>query len=118
MEIEEELRKFPEFTDARVLGFPSIDEGEYIIGCVEMPKKPLHFNEDIYLNQMRKTLPSIKIPTHIIYVRRFPRNANGKLDEAALREVSLTKIAKFLNDEVLAKETRTLIADAKKNKRP
>ena len=117
MEIEQELRKFPEFTDARVLGFPSIDEGEYIIGCVEMPKKPLHFNEDIYLNQMRKTLPSIKIPTHIIYVRRFPRNANGKLDEAALREVSLTKIAKFLNDEVLAKKTRTLIAEAEKNKR-
>ncbi len=58
-EIEEELRKFKEFGQVRVLGFPSIDEGEFIIGCVELIKKPLHFDEQKYLDEMltyKKTL--------------------------------------------------------------
>ena len=98
----------------RVLGFPSIDEGEYIIACVELKKKPPHFVEEKYFAEMRKTLPGIKIPTHIIYMKRFPRNANGKLDEVKLREVCLLKIAKFLNGEALVKKTRKLMADSAK----
>ena len=116
-EIEEELRKFPEFGATRVLGFPSVDEGEYIIACVELKKKPPHFSEKKYLNEMRKTLPSIKVPSHIVYMKRFPRAANGKLDEAVLREVCMMKIAKFLDDEVLAKKTRKLMAESNKKKR-
>lgn len=116
-EIEEELRKFPEFGAARVLGFPSVDEGEYIIGCVELKKKPPHFSEKKYLEQMRKNLPSIKIPAHIVYMKRFPLTANGKLDEVVLREVCMMKIAKFLDDEVLAKKTRKLMAESNKKKR-
>lgn len=113
-EIEDELRKFPDFEDARVLGFPSIDEGEYIIGCVELKKKPPHFSEKPYLEAMKKNLPSIKVPSHIVYMKRFPRTANGKLDEAVLRELCLTKIAKFLEEETLAKQTRKLMAESNK----
>lgn len=113
-EIEEELRKFPEFGAVRVLGFPSIDEGEYIIGCVELKKKPPHFSERKYLEEMRKNLPSIKIPAHIVYMKRFPLTANGKLDEMVLREVCMMKIAKFLDEEVLAKKTRQLMEESKK----
>ena len=76
-EIEDELRKFDEFGGVRVLGFPSIDEGEYIIGCVELKRKPLHFVEQKYLDEMRKTLPAIKVPSHIVYVNKFPLTANG-----------------------------------------
>ena len=108
-EIEEELRKFKEFTQVRVLGFPSIDEGEFIIGCVELPKKPLHFVEEKYLDEMRKTLPAIKIPSHIVYVDKFPLTANGKLDEMQLREICLNKLATFLNEDVLARKTRILM---------
>ena len=112
-EIEDELRKFPEFEDARVLGFPSIEEGEYIIGCVELKKKPPHFSEKPYLEAMKKNLPSIKIPSHIVYMKHFPRTANGKLDEAVLRELCLAKIAKFLDEETLARKTRKLMAESK-----
>ena len=116
-EIEDELRKFPEFGDVRALGFPSIDEGEYIIGCVELIKKPLHFREEKYLDEMRRVLPSIKVPSHIVYMKRFPRTANGKLDEVVLREVCMTKIARFLGEELLAKKTRKLMAESSKKKR-
>ena len=108
-EIEEELRKFKEFGQVRVLGFPSIDEGEYIIGCVELPKKPLHFVEEKYLEKMRKTLPSIKVPSHIVYVDKFPLTANGKLDEMQLREICLNKLSLFLNEDSLARKTRKLM---------
>ena len=108
-EIETELSKFKEFGQVRVLGFPSIDEGEFIIGCVELLKKPLHFDETKYLKEMAKTLPSIKIPSHIVYTKKFPLTANGKLDEMKLRELSLQKIAKYLGEESLARKTRKLM---------
>ena len=108
-EIEAELRKFDIFTNARVLGFPSVDEGEFIIACVELKKKPPHFVEEKYLDEMRKTLPAIKIPSHIIYMKKFPLNANGKLDEIKLREICMKKLSLYLGEEPLVKKTRRLM---------
>ena len=116
-EIEDALRKYPEFGAVRALGFPSVDEGEFIIGCVELKKKPPHFSEKKYLEDMKKTLPSIKIPTHIVYMKRFPLTANGKLDEVKLREICMLKIAKFLDEEVLARKTRRLMAENSRKRR-
>ena len=108
-EIEDELRKFPEFGHTRVLGFPSADEGEYIIACVELKKKPPHFVEEKYFEEMHKTLPAVKIPSHIIYMKKFPLTANGKLDEVKLREICMTKLALFLDEELLALKTKRLM---------
>ena len=116
-EIENELKKFDIFGQVRVLGFPSADEGEYIIACVELKKKPPHFIEEKYLNELHKTLPAIKVPSHIIYMRRFPLTANGKLDEAKLREVCMVKLSLFLNEALLAKKTRRLMAKNAEKKR-
>ena len=115
-EIEEAMRQFDEFKGIRVLGFPSIDDGEYIVACVELKKKPPHFVEENYFKELHKTLPSIKIPSHIIYMKRFPLTANGKLDEAKLREVCLRKMSIFI-DKKLAKETRLLLRKMGKNRK-
>ena len=112
-EIEDELRKFPEFGHTRVLGFPSADEGEYIIACVELKKKPPHFVEEKYFEEMHKTLPAVKIPSHIIYMKKFPLTANGKLDEVKLREICMTKLALFLDEELLALKTKRLMGKKK-----
>ena len=109
-EIENELNKFPEFGKTKVLGFPSIDEGEYIIACVELKKKPLHFVEEKYFKEMHKTLPAVKIPTHIIYMKKFPLTANGKLDELKLREICIKKLVLYLDESSLANRTRKLMA--------
>ena len=108
-EIEHELEKFKEFDKVRVFGFPSVDEGEFIIACVEMNKKSLLFNETKYLDKLKKTLPSIRIPSHIIYVNKFPLAPNGKLDEMQLREMCLIKLAKSLGEEALVRKTRKLM---------
>ena len=112
-EIETELRKFKEFGRVRVLGFPSIDEGEYILGCVELKKKPPHFVEEKYFAKMRKTLPAIKIPSHIIYMKKFPLTASGKLDEMKLREICMQKMVKFLNEDSLVATTKKLMKEKK-----
>lgn len=112
-EIENELMKFPEFGQVRVLGFPSVDEGEFIIACVELKKKPLHFVEENYFKEMHKTLPSVKIPSHIIYMKRFPLTANGKLDELKLREICITKLTLYLDEEMLAIKTKRLMEEKK-----
>ena len=110
-EIESELVKFKEFSKARVLGFPSVDEGEYIIACVELKKKPLHFVEEKYLNKLRETLPAIKIPSHIIYMKKFPLTASGKLDEMKLREISLQKLITYLDEKQLVSQTKKLMKE-------
>ena len=107
-EIEEAMLKFEEFNRVRVLGFPSIEDGEYMIACVELIKKPHHFVEQKYFDELHKTLPSIKIPSHIIYMKRFPLNANGKLDEAKLREICIKKLDIFVNKK-LARQTASLV---------
>ena len=116
-EIENELKKFDEFGRVRVLGFPSADEGEYIIACVELNKKPVHFVEEKYLKEMAKVLPSIKIPSHIVYVDKFPLSANGKLDEMRLREICLMKISTYLGEDLLVRKTRVLMHKAIEKKR-
>ncbi len=112
-EIEKAFEKYKEFTRVRVLGFPSLTDGEYIIAVVEMKRKPLVFNESTYLNDLHSVLPSIKIPTHIIYLPKFPLNANGKLDERKLREMCLDKMNKIV-DHALYRETARLLYKLKK----
>lgn len=115
-EIEKEFAQFKEFGKCRVLGFPSVDEGEYILACVELKKKPLHFVEEKYLNKLHETLPAVKVPSHIVYMKRFPLNANGKLDERVLREICMTKLILFLNEEMLVKKTRKLMGEKNKER--
>ncbi len=115
-EIEQAMTKFKEFGRIRVLGFPSLDDGEYILACVELKKKPPHFVEQKYLDALHDDLPSIKIPSHIIYMKKFPLTANGKLDEVKLREICMKKLSIFVNKK-LAKETVKLLKQMGKNKK-
>ena len=79
---------------------------------MELIKKPLHFDEQKYLDEMRKSLPAIKIPSHIVYVDKFPLTANGKLDEMLLREICLNKLSTYLQEDTLARKTRVLMHKA------
>ena len=83
-----------------------------------LKKKPPHFIEEKYFDEMHKTLPAVKIPSHIIYMKKFPLTANGKLDEVKLREICMTKLELFLNEKLLAMKTKKLMAaKSSKNKK-
>ena len=79
-----------------------------MLAVVTLTKKPPHFVEKTYLDELRKTLPSIKVPSHIIYMKKFPTTANGKLDEVKLREICLRKVSLFI-DKKLARQTAQLL---------
>ena len=49
-------------------------------------------------------------------MKRFPLTPSGKLDEAKLREICMVKLAKFLDDEALARKTRKLMAESNKKR--
>ena len=99
-EIEKAFEKYKEFSAVRVLGFPSLTDGEFIIAAVELKKKPLHFHESWYIKELHSVLPSIKIPSHIIYMPSFPLAANGKLDERKLREICMDKLNRIVDHEL------------------
>ena len=104
-EIEKALEKYKEFKSVRVLGFPSLTDGEFIIAAVEVSKRRA-FHEEKYINDLHTILPSIKVPSHIINISKFPRNANGKLDERKLREICIDRLDSF--DHKLAKEAKKI----------
>ena len=106
-EIEKAFEKYKEFRSVRVLGFPSLTDGEFIIAAVELPKKSFIFHEETYINDLHKVLPALKVPSHIIYMSKFPRTANGKLDERRLREICINRLDSYI-DRKLAKEVRRI----------
>ena len=69
-----------------------------------------------YLNKLRETLPAIKIPSHIIYMKKFPLTASGKLDEMKLREISLQKLITYLDEKQLVSQTKKLMKERKEKK--
>ena len=92
-EIEKAFEKYKEFTKVRVIGIPSLTDGESIIACVESKMLMTHLKEQQYLKDLHLVLPSLKIPEHIICVEEFPLMASGKLDERKLRGIVLDKLS-------------------------
>ena len=99
-EVEKAFEPYKEFTKVRVMGFPSLIDGEYVIAVVELPKKPLHFHESYYIKELHAVLPSLKIPSHIVYFPAFPLTANGKVDERTLREWAEDKLHRIVDPKI------------------
>ena len=102
-EIEKAFEKFKEFTKVRVIGIPSLTDGETIIACVETKIHMTHLKEQKYLKEIHKVLPSIKIPKHIICIEDFPLMASGKLDKRKIREIVLDKLTHAINPKMAIK---------------
>ena len=106
-EVEKAFEKYKEFKSVRVLGFPSLTDGEFIIAAVELRKKRINLKEEPYIKDLHTVLPALKVPSHIIFMSKFPHTANGKLDERLLREICIDRLAKSINPK-LAKEARKI----------
>ena len=102
-EIEKAFEKYKEFTKVRVIGIPSLTDGETIIACVESKIHMTHLKEQQYLKNLHSILPSLKIPKHIICIEEFPLMANGKLDERKIREIVLDKLSHTINPKLAIK---------------
>ena len=79
-EIENELRKYKNVKDALV----AVDKhGRELIGYIVRADDVSTHKEDIK-NYLKNRLPEYMIPSHFVFVDRFPLTANGKIDRSAL----------------------------------
>ncbi len=102
-EIEKAFEKYKEFTKVRVIGIPSLRDGETIIACVESKIHITHLKEQQYLKDLHSILPSLKIPEHIICIEEFPLMASGKLDERKIREIVIDKLSHTIDPKLAIK---------------
>jgi long-chain acyl-CoA synthetase len=102
-EIEMAFEKYKEFTKVRVIGIPSLTDGESIIACVESKINMTYLREQQYLKDLHSILPSIKIPEHIICIKEFPLMASGKLDERKIREIVIERLSHTINPKLAIK---------------
>ena len=102
-EIEKAFEKYKEFTKVRVIGIPSLTDGETIIACVETKIFMTHLKEQMYLKDLHTVLPSLKIPEHIICIDEFPLLANGKLDERKIKAIVIDKLSHTIDPKLAIK---------------
>ena len=102
-EIEKAFEKYKEFTKVRVIGIPSLTDGEAIIACVESKIHMTHLKEQQYLKDLHSVLPSLKIPERIICIEEFPLMASGKLDERKLKGIVIDKLSHTIDPKLTIK---------------
>jgi acyl-coenzyme A synthetase/AMP-(fatty) acid ligase len=75
-----------------VVGLPDAEWGEIVAGAV-VPR-PGSTPSAARLDALaRERLSSAKVPRRVVYVSELPRNANGKIDRARVRELVAREIA-------------------------
>jgi malonyl-CoA/methylmalonyl-CoA synthetase len=85
-EIEAELDALPGVIESAVIGVPHPDLGEGVTAVVACaPATTLAEAEVVQALQQR--LAGYKVPRRVLFVAELPRNAMGKVQKAALREV-------------------------------
>lgn len=85
IEIEETLRQHPQINDCAVVGIDDEDKGERIVAFVIAKSKEL--DEVALKNWLKEILAYYKIPSKILFVEDFPRNAMGKVVKPELKKL-------------------------------
>jgi len=83
VEVEEALRAHPHVADACVVGVPDAEWGERVAAWVEPSGSQLDI--DRIDHHVRSLLSAAKVPRSYHAGGALPRNANGKVDRAAVR---------------------------------
>lgn len=85
IEIEETLRQHPQINDCAVVGIDDEDKGEKTVAFVIPKSKEL--DEVSLKNWLKEILTYYKIPSKILFVKDFPRNAMGKVVKPELKKL-------------------------------
>lgn len=84
-EIEAELLRLPQVTEALVLPAASAEQGllAFIVAQGVASDLPQTLR-----NELATRLPGVMVPQHLQLLERFPRLANGKIDRKALQQLA------------------------------
>lgn len=90
-EIEEAVNSVKCVLDCAVFGLSDDIMGEAIVASV-LTKEPSKKLKTEILSYCNRTLPSYKIPKHIIFFNKFPLNSSSKRDTLKIKEIVSSKI--------------------------
>ena len=86
LEIEEVLREHEQITEAAVVGLPDEQWGERVAACLVMPVE-----QQLTLEELRdwskQRLAVYKVPSIMLAVEALPRNAMGKVEKPAIKQL-------------------------------
>jgi fatty-acyl-CoA synthase len=85
-ELEAVLASCPQIDEAAVVGWPDADLGEAPVACV-VPARGATLTAETVLGLFTGRLAIYKHPRQIIFLDSLPRNALGKVQKGALREL-------------------------------
>ena len=89
LEIEEVLREHEQITEAAVVGLPDEQWGERVAACLVMPAE-----QQLTLQELRdwskQRLAVYKVPSIMLAVEALPRNAMGKVEKPAIKQLFST----------------------------
>ncbi|MDF0600953.1 AMP-binding protein [Psychromarinibacter sp. C21-152] len=83
-DVEEALCEHPGVSEASVIGRPDEEWGQVVVACVVKADAGLTAED---LVAFAKGSIGFKAPKHVYFLDEFPKNANGKIDKKALKEV-------------------------------
>ncbi len=89
-EIEEVLNRHEAVKDSAVIGVPDPSRGEAPMAFVEL-HAGLAVDEPALRSHLREHLPPYKVPREIVTLEALPRNATGKIQRRALKELVALK---------------------------
>ena len=101
-EVEGEILKLPNISEAKVLGAPHPILGESVEACITLKDKTATFDQNAARAALMDYLPRFKVPSHIYCYDSFPLLTNGKIDVRGLRASMLNKIVRGRFDEELS----------------
>ena len=85
-EIEEALYEHPDVVEAAVVGMPDPRLGEDIWAAVQL-RAGAEAGEDELRAHVASRLTKFKVPTRIVVLDPMPKNATGKLQKRAVKEL-------------------------------
>jgi o-succinylbenzoate---CoA ligase len=93
-DVEAALRASGEFQDIAVIGVPDREWGEKVIACY-----PRTSEREPSLERAIAQLAPEQKPKHFIALDQWPRNQQGKVNRATLRELAVEKLSANLASE-------------------
>jgi O-succinylbenzoic acid--CoA ligase len=82
-EVEAALRASGEFPDVAVIGLPDPEWGEVVVACYQSDA-----SREPNLARAVEALANHQRPKRFVAITTWPRNAQGKVNRAALREMA------------------------------
>jgi O-succinylbenzoic acid--CoA ligase len=86
-EVESALRASGAFSDVAVIGVPDAEWGEIVVACYPLGKAKLKFSS--VRQTIEDRLSPFQRPKRFLAIAEWPRNAQGKVNRAALRAAAI-----------------------------